>query len=49
MSVRVLDEKMGEMRAIEGTVVRRVRSGEGPGISQNGVFAQRERADIGLL
>ena len=49
MSVRVLDEKMGEMRAIEGTVVGRVRSGEGPGISQNGVFAQRERADIGLL
>lgn len=49
MSVRVLDEKMGEMRAIEGTVVRRVRSGEGPGISQNGVFGQRERAGVVLL
>ncbi len=46
VSVRVLDEKMGEMRAIEGAVVRRVRSGEGPVVSQSGVFAQRERAEV---
>jgi len=45
----MLDDKIGEIRVIEGAVVRRVRSGEGPGISQNGVVAQRERADIGLL
>ncbi len=49
MSVRVLDKEMGEVGGIEGTVVRRVRRGEGPGISLNGVFAQRERADTGLL
>ena len=45
----MLDEKMGEIRAIEGAVVRRVRSGEGPGLSQKLVVAQRERADVGLL
>ena len=49
MSVRVLDEKMGEMRATEGAVVRGVRSGEGPGISPGGDCAQREHADVVLL
>ena len=45
----MLDERMGEIRAIEGAVVRRVRSGEGPGVSQKGVVAQSERADVRLL
>ena len=31
----MLDEKMGEIRAIEGAVVRRVRSGEGPDYHRN--------------
>ena len=49
MSVRVLDEKIGEIREIEGAVVRRVRSGEGPGISRRDVVTQRERAEVVLL
>jgi len=48
VSVLVFDEKMGELRALEGDVVRRVRSGVGPAISQSGVYAQRERADIAI-
>jgi hypothetical protein len=40
---------MGEIREIEGTVVRRVRYREGPGISRSDVFTQRERAEVVLL
>jgi hypothetical protein len=47
--VRVLDEKIGEIGAMEGVVVRRVRSGEGPGISRSDGIAQRERAEVVLL
>ena len=47
--MRVLDEKIGEIREIEGAVVRRVGSGEGSGISRSDVFAQRERAEVVLL
>jgi len=49
VSVRVLDEKIGEIREVEGDVVRRVRSVEGPGVLRSDVFAQRERAEVVFL